>query len=69
MPIEPRARVPADWFSRHRRPPGAGRSVGFLHVGYPSVEISLAALRALTGEGASDGVDLVEVGHAVQRSR
>ena len=41
---------------------GRGALVGFLHVGYPSVEISLAALRALTGEGASDGVDLIEVG-------
>jgi tryptophan synthase alpha chain len=36
--------------------------VGFLHVGYPTVEISLAAMRALTGEGDSEGVDLVEVG-------
>ena len=41
---------------------GRGALVGFLHVGYPSVDISLAALRALTGEGASDGVDLIEVG-------
>ncbi len=41
---------------------GRGALVGFLHVGYPSVEISLAAMRALTGEGDSDGVDLVEVG-------
>lgn len=41
---------------------GRGALVGFLHVGYPSVEISLAALRALTGEGDSEGVDLVEVG-------
>ena len=41
---------------------GRGALVGFLHVGYPSVDISLAALRALTGEGRSDGVDLVEVG-------
>ena len=44
-----------------------GRSalVGFLHVGYPSVEGSLAALRALTGDGdpqGRPGVDLVEVG-------
>jgi tryptophan synthase alpha chain len=36
--------------------------VGFLHVGYPTVDISLAAMRALTGEGDSEGVDLVEVG-------
>ena len=36
---------------------------GFLHVGYPTLEISLLALKALTGEGAeSPGVDLVEVG-------
>lgn len=41
---------------------GRAALVGFLHVGYPSVDGSLAALRALTGEGASDGVDLVEVG-------
>ena len=41
---------------------GRGALVGFLHVGYPSVEISLAAMRALTGEGFSPGVDLVEVG-------
>ncbi len=41
---------------------GRGALVGFLHVGYPDVDISLAALRALTGEGDSPGVDLVEVG-------
>ena len=41
---------------------GRGALVGFLHVGYPYVETSLAALRALTGAGSSDGVDLVEVG-------
>jgi tryptophan synthase alpha chain len=41
---------------------GRGALVGFLHVGYPTVDISLAALRALTGEGVSPGVDLVEVG-------
>lgn len=35
---------------------------GFLHVGYPTVDISLQALKALTGEGESEGVDLVEVG-------
>jgi tryptophan synthase alpha chain len=42
----------------------SGRSalVGFLHVGYPDVPTSLAALRALTGEGDAPGVDLVEVG-------
>lgn len=44
------------------RQAGRGALVGFLHVGYPSVEVSLAALRALTGEGVSPGVDLVEVG-------
>jgi len=36
--------------------------VGYLPVGYPDVPGSLAALRALTGEGDSPGVDLVEVG-------
>ena len=41
---------------------GRGALVGFLHVGYPDVPTSLAALRALTGEGESPGVDLVEVG-------
>jgi len=41
---------------------GRGALVGFLHVGYPDVPTSLAALRALTGEGDSPGVDLVEVG-------
>lgn len=44
------------------RAAGRGPLVGFLHVGYPNVEISLQALRALTGEGESAGVDLVEVG-------
>ncbi len=41
---------------------GRGALVGFLHIGYPTVEISLDALRALTGQGVSPGVDLVEVG-------
>jgi tryptophan synthase alpha chain len=41
---------------------GRGALVGYLPVGYPSVEVSLRALRALTGEGESAGVDLVEVG-------
>lgn len=41
---------------------GRGALVGYLPVGYPSVAGSLAALRALTGEGESPGVDLVEVG-------
>ena len=31
-------------------------------MGYPTVGISLQALKALTGEGDSEGVDLVEVG-------
>ena len=44
------------------RASGRGALVGYLPVGYPSVEISLRALRALTGEGESAGVDLVEVG-------
>src|SRR5829696_9830806 len=41
---------------------GRGALVGFLHVGYPDVATSLAAMRALTGESDSPGVDLVEVG-------
>jgi len=41
---------------------GRGALVGFLHVGYPDVATSLAAMRALTGEGDSPGVDMVEVG-------
>ena len=44
------------------RDSGRGALVGYLPVGYPNVEISLQALRALTGEGQSPGVDLVEVG-------
>ena len=44
------------------REQGRGALVGFLHVGYPDVATSLAALRALTGEGDGPGVDLVEVG-------
>ena len=44
------------------RSSGRGALVGYLPVGYPSVEISLRALRALTGEDRSAGVDLVEVG-------
>ena len=47
---------------RRVRRGGRGALVGFLHVGYPDVPTSLAALRALTGEGTSPGVDLVEVG-------
>lgn len=41
---------------------GRGALAGFLHVGYPTVEISLQAFRALAGQGESPGVDLVEVG-------
>jgi tryptophan synthase alpha chain len=41
---------------------GRGGLAGFLHVGYPTVDISLQALKALTGEGGAEGVDLVEVG-------
>jgi tryptophan synthase alpha chain len=39
-----------------------GAVAGFLHVGYPTVEISLRAMKALTGAGEFEGVDLVEVG-------
>jgi tryptophan synthase alpha chain len=41
---------------------GRGALVGFLHVGYPDLATSLAAMRALTGESDSPGVDMVEVG-------
>jgi len=42
---------------------GRGALVGYLPVGYPSVPGSLAALRALCGEGGNGpGVDLVEIG-------
>lgn len=41
---------------------GRGALVGFLHVGYPDVATSLAALRALCGERDRPGVDLVEIG-------
>jgi tryptophan synthase alpha chain len=44
------------------RAQGRGGLAGFLHVGYPTVDISLRALDALTGEGEVEGVDLVEVG-------
>ncbi len=44
------------------REEGRGALVGFLHVGYPDVPTSLNAMRALTGERDSAGVDLVEVG-------
>jgi tryptophan synthase alpha chain len=41
---------------------GRGALGGFLHVGFPDVPTSLAAMRALTGDGDSPGVDMVEVG-------
>lgn len=41
---------------------GRGALVGYLPVGYPSREGSLAALQALTGQGESPGCDLIEVG-------
>ena len=44
------------------RAEGRGALAGFLHVGYPTVDLSLRAIAALTGEGESEGVDLVEVG-------
>ncbi|HET9871103.1 MAG TPA: tryptophan synthase subunit alpha [Propionibacteriaceae bacterium] len=44
------------------RATGRGALVGYLPVGYPDVASSVRAMRALTGEGDSDGVDLVEVG-------
>lgn len=44
------------------RDAGRGALVGYLPVGYPDVTTSLAALRALSGDGDSPGVDLVEVG-------
>jgi tryptophan synthase alpha chain len=47
---------------RQTKARGRGALAGFLHVGYPTVDISLQALRALIGEGESEGVDLVEVG-------
>lgn len=44
------------------RAEGRAALVGYLPVGYPSVAGSLAALRALCGDGDNPGVDLVEVG-------
>jgi tryptophan synthase alpha chain len=44
------------------REAGRGALVGFLHVGFPDVPTSLDAMRALTGDGDSPGVDMVEVG-------
>ena len=45
------------------RAEGRGALVGYLPVGYPTVPGSLAALKALCGEGGDGpGVDLVEIG-------
>jgi tryptophan synthase alpha chain len=44
------------------RDQGRGALAGFLHVGYPTFEVSLRAMKALTGDGESEGVDLVEIG-------
>ena len=44
------------------RSEGRGALAGFLHVGYPTVQISLRAITTLTGDDESEGVDLVEVG-------
>ena len=44
------------------RAAGRGALVGFLHVGYPDVPTSLAAVTALCGDAERPGVDLVEVG-------
>ncbi|MFT4110665.1 tryptophan synthase subunit alpha [Propionicimonas sp.] len=45
------------------RAEGRGALIGYLPVGYPSVPGSLAALRALCGDGVDGpGVDLVEIG-------
>jgi tryptophan synthase alpha chain len=41
---------------------GRGALVGFLHVGYPDVPTSLAAVTTLCGDAERPGVDLVEVG-------
>lgn len=44
------------------RAEGRAAVVGYLPVGYPDVPTSLAAMRALCGDGDRPGVDLVEVG-------
>ena len=62
--------APAQTFDRGRsgqvfaraKAEGRGALVAFLHVRYPDVTTSLAAMRALTGQGDGPGVDLVEVG-------
>jgi len=55
-------RSSADAFTAARAE-GRGALVGYLPVGFPSVPGSLAALKALCGEGGDGpGVDLVEIG-------
>lgn len=44
------------------RAQGRAALVGYLPVGYPDVATSLAAFRALCGDGERPGVDLVEIG-------
>ena len=44
------------------RAEGRGALVAYLPVGYPDVATSLAAMRAVCGEGDAPGVDLVEIG-------
>lgn len=59
---DPSAASSASAFSRARQE-GRGALVGYLPVGYPSVPGSLAALKALCGDGGDGpGVDLVEIG-------
>ncbi len=41
---------------------GRGALIAYLPVGFPTVEISLDAMRAVCGDGDIPGVDLVEVG-------
>lgn len=44
------------------RAEGRAALVGYLPVGYPTVAGSMAAYRAICGDGESPGVDLVEIG-------
>lgn len=44
------------------RQEGRGALMAYLPVGYPSVELSLDAMRAVCGDADRPGVDLVEVG-------
>lgn len=44
------------------RSQGRGGLIAYLPVGFPTVETSLAAMRAVCGDGESPGVDIVEVG-------